>query len=76
MRVLAAASVGLSDRRGSEKLLALQEADSAWPTGWVYKYGMCGVLVGNKGITTAMAVAAIRGYRRVKGEHHTAGLFT
>ncbi|EIW61160.1 uncharacterized protein TRAVEDRAFT_43985 [Trametes versicolor FP-101664 SS1] len=66
MRVLAAASVNLSDRRGYDRLLALQEADGAWPTGWVYKYGMSGVLVGNRGLTTAMAVAAIRHFRALQ----------
>lgn len=66
MRVLAAASVNLSDRRGYDRLLALQEADGAWPTGWVYKYGMSGVLVGNKGLTTVMAVAAICHFRALQ----------
>ncbi|KAI0832924.1 hypothetical protein BC628DRAFT_1407287 [Trametes gibbosa] len=63
MRILAATSVGLSDRRGCEQLLAMQAADGAWQTGWMYKYGMSGVLVKNQGLTTAMAVAAIRRYQ-------------
>ncbi|KAI0328205.1 hypothetical protein GY45DRAFT_1347305 [Cubamyces sp. BRFM 1775] len=56
MRILAAVSVGLCDSGDYERLLTMQEEDGSWPTGWVYKYGASGVLVGNKGLTAAMAV--------------------
>ncbi len=68
MRILAAAACGLQDRRGYDQLLMLQEEDGAWPTGLIYKYGMSDILIGNKGLTTAMAVAAIRKSRELEAE--------
>ncbi|KAI1792346.1 HAD-like domain-containing protein [Ganoderma leucocontextum] len=62
MRVTAAASVGGRAARDYERLMAMQEEDGSWPVGWMYKYGSSGVRIGNKGLTTAMAVAAIRKY--------------
>ncbi|KAI0328206.1 hypothetical protein GY45DRAFT_1019160 [Cubamyces sp. BRFM 1775] len=68
IRILAALSVGLiSDSRDYEHLLKMQEEDGSWPTGWIYKYGATGILVGNKGLTTAMAVTAIRKFREARG---------
>ncbi|KAJ8482994.1 hypothetical protein ONZ51_g4991 [Trametes cubensis] len=68
MRIHAALSVGLlNDSRDYERLLTMQEEDGSWPTGWIYKYGASGILVGNKGLTTAMAVTAIRKYREARG---------
>ncbi|KAI1790113.1 hypothetical protein LXA43DRAFT_1095827 [Ganoderma leucocontextum] len=55
-----AAFVGVSAARDYERLLATQEEEGSWPVGWMYKYGLGGVRIGNKGLTTAMAVAAIR----------------
>ncbi|KAI0638688.1 hypothetical protein C8Q77DRAFT_1215435 [Trametes polyzona] len=63
MRILAAESIGLCDRRGYERLLAMQEEDGGWPTGWMYKYGMTGILIGNRGLTTSFALRAIRAFR-------------
>ncbi len=62
MRVLAAASVGIRDVQDYRRLLSLQEEDGSWPLGWMYKYGSSGVSIGNKGLTTALAAAAIRKY--------------
>lgn len=59
MRILAAVSAGILDRRDYDRLLTMQDADGAWQTGWIYKYGVSGILIGNKGLTTALAVAAI-----------------
>ncbi|KAH9884964.1 Haloacid dehalogenase-like hydrolase-domain-containing protein [Cubamyces lactineus] len=68
MRILAALSVGLiRDSRDYERLLTMQEEDGSWPTGWIYKFGASGILVGNKGLTTAMAVTAIRKFREARG---------
>ncbi|EIW61159.1 uncharacterized protein TRAVEDRAFT_117288 [Trametes versicolor FP-101664 SS1] len=66
MRLLAAAAAGLQDRRGYDRLLTMQDEDGAWPTGWMYKYGLSDILIGNKGLTTAMAVAAIRRFRELE----------
>ncbi|KAI0774629.1 hypothetical protein BD413DRAFT_472576 [Trametes elegans] len=64
MRLLAAAEAGLEGHRADlARLVGMQEPDGSWPVGWMYKYGASGVLVGNKGLTTAMAVAAIRKFR-------------
>ena len=60
MRILAAAEAGLRDVQDYQRLLSLQEDDGSWPAGWVYKYGSSGVRIGNKGLTTALAIAAIR----------------
>jgi hypothetical protein len=70
MRILAAATIdsGLCDEDGVrgdyEKLLEMQEEDGSWPIGWFYKYGSMDLLIGNKGLTTAMAVRAIDTARR------------
>lgn len=60
MRVVAAARSGLCDLVDHRRLLALQEEDGSWPVGWMYKYGGSGVLIGNKRLTTAIAVEALR----------------
>ncbi|KAJ7621208.1 HAD-like protein [Roridomyces roridus] len=60
MRVLGAAVVGLCDKADHERLLSMQEVDGSWPMGWVYKYGASGVLIGNTGLTTALAVNAMK----------------
>ncbi|KAJ6471487.1 HAD-like protein [Mycena sanguinolenta] len=60
MRVLAAAVVGLCDIADHDRLLAMQELDGSWPMGWVYKYGAVDILIGSKGLTTALAVNALK----------------
>ena len=67
MRVLAASSIGLCDVQDYERLLALQEEDGSWPLGWFYRNGSSGILTGNQGLTTAMAVAAIKSYTELRG---------
>ncbi|PIL29251.1 hypothetical protein GSI_09300 [Ganoderma sinense ZZ0214-1] len=62
MRVAAAASAGVRAARDCEWLRAMQEEDGAWPIGFICRYGSGGVKIGNKGLTTALAVAAIRKY--------------
>jgi hypothetical protein len=75
MRILATASVnnGLCDEDGVrgdyEKLLEMQKEDGSWPMGWVCRYGsMEEVLVGNKGLTTALAFRAVDAVRRTRQE--------
>ncbi|KAF8527230.1 HAD-like protein [Gautieria morchelliformis] len=60
MRILAAATVGIRDSIDYQRLRTLQEQDGSWPTGWLYRYGLTGVLIGNKGLTTALALKAIQ----------------
>ncbi|KAM5539703.1 hypothetical protein V8D89_006516 [Ganoderma adspersum] len=60
MRVLAAISVGICDVQDYQRLLSLQEDDGSWALGWMYIYGLSGIRIGNKALTTAMALAAIQ----------------
>jgi hypothetical protein len=59
MRIIAAASVGLADVVDYERLLTMQDRDGAWRGGWIYKFGATGLLIGNDGVTTALAMQAI-----------------
>ena len=59
MRVLAGAAVGLRMERDLAALLPLQYEDGGWGPGWVYKYGSSGLKLGNRGLTTALALNAI-----------------
>ena len=64
MRIHAATVVDLCDNRDYERLRRMQEMDGSWPIGWMYKYGPAkDLLIGNKGLTTAFAVSAIRNYK-------------
>ena len=60
----------MCDVQDYERLLDMQQEDGAWPLGWFYRNGGSGLLTGNQGLTTAMAVAAIRRYREVQRLAH------
>ncbi|KAG9309523.1 HAD-like protein [Chiua virens] len=66
MRIYAAAALDLCDSKDYERLVRMQEADGSWPMGWMYKYGASGILIGNTGLTTALAVSAIRRYKELE----------
>ena len=68
MRILAASVVEVCDRVDYEALLDMQEGDGGFPAGWMYKYGMSGMLLGNRGFTTALAVKAVK---EIEKFHHT-----
>ncbi|KAF9650600.1 HAD-like protein [Thelephora ganbajun] len=59
MRILACASVGIRDEMDLRTLLSLQQEDGGWEAGWLYKYGSSGTTIGNRGLTTALAINAI-----------------
>ncbi|KAI9437652.1 HAD-like domain-containing protein [Lactarius indigo] len=59
MRVLAGSIVGLRQAHDLAMLLSLQCEDGSWGPGWMYKYGSSGVKIGNRGLTTALALNAI-----------------
>jgi hypothetical protein len=59
MRVLVGAAVGLRMERDLAALLPLQWEDGGWGPSWIYKYPSSGVKVGNRGLTTALALNAI-----------------
>ncbi|KAH9069727.1 HAD-like domain-containing protein [Lactarius deliciosus] len=59
MRVLAGSVVGLRLAHDLALLLPLQCEDGGWGPSWIYKYGSSGVKIGNRGLTTALALNAI-----------------
>jgi hypothetical protein len=59
MRVVVGAAVGLRLERDLAALLPLQYEDGGWGPSWIYKYGSSGIKIGNRGLTTALALNAI-----------------
>ncbi|KAH9034150.1 HAD-like domain-containing protein [Lactarius hengduanensis] len=59
MRVLAGTVVGLRLAHDLALLLPLQCEDGGWDPSWMYKYGSSGIKIGNRGLTTALALNAI-----------------
>ncbi|KAG2074605.1 hypothetical protein BDR04DRAFT_1173187 [Suillus decipiens] len=59
MRLLLCAYLGLRNDLDLRNLLALQCEDGGWEIGWIYKYRSSGVKIGNRGLTTSLAVKAI-----------------
>ena len=59
MRVLAGNVVGLRLEHDLAQLLPLQHEDGGWGPGWMYKYGSADIKIGNRGLTTALALNAI-----------------
>lgn len=66
MRVISAAVVGVIARYDLDRLLDMQEEDGSWKNGWFYKYGSTGLLIGNDGVTTALAVEAINAVKALQ----------
>ena len=60
MRVLVCDFVGVRDDVDLRSLLPLQCEDGGWEIGWIYGYGSSGVKIGNRGLTTALAIKAIQ----------------
>lgn len=74
MRIYAAASVGLVDSVDLERLMSTQEKDGSWMDSWYYKFPSVGQMAGNVGVTTAVAVEALKLAREVmvpEGNGHT-----
>ena len=59
MRILISSSLDSDCGADRRALLDLQCEDGGWDAGSLYKYGSTGVELGNRGVTTAMAVNAI-----------------
>ena len=59
MRVLACDSLGMECSVDRHTLVYLQCQDGGWESGWIYRYGSTGVKIGNRGVTSALAVKAI-----------------
>lgn len=59
LRLFACQSVGIDPRlyrKDLETLMSLQDEDGGWPAGHFCLYGRTGVRIGNRGLTTALAV--------------------
>ena len=59
MRLLVCHFVGLKNEVDMRRLLPMQCKDGSWEIGWLYHYGRSGISVGNRGLTTALAIRAI-----------------
>ncbi|KAG2364404.1 HAD-like domain-containing protein [Suillus spraguei] len=59
MRLQLCAYLGLRNDVDLRTLLPLQCEDGGWEIGWIYKYGSSGIKIGNRGLTTSLAVKAI-----------------
>ncbi|KAH9934359.1 HAD-like protein [Fomitopsis serialis] len=59
MRVIVCCRLGIDNAVDLQKLLAMQLRDGGWGVGWLYKYGSSGIKLGNRGLTTALAITAI-----------------
>ncbi|KUI72797.1 Alpha-D-glucose-1-phosphate phosphatase YihX [Cytospora mali] len=59
MRIITCTQMGIECQDDRQALLSVQCDDGSWEPGWMYQYGSTGVKIGNRGVTTAMAVAAL-----------------
>ncbi|KAI1173383.1 HAD-like protein [Nemania sp. FL0916] len=59
MRVSACAQLGIPCEQDRQCLLKLQCDDGSWEPGWMYQFGSRGMKIGNRSVTTAMAVVAL-----------------
>ncbi|KAI0083056.1 Haloacid dehalogenase-like hydrolase-domain-containing protein [Irpex rosettiformis] len=59
MRITACATVGMRNEVDLQKLLRMQHEDGSWGPGIMYKYGSTGLGIGNRGLSTALALQAI-----------------
>ena len=59
MRILVCNFVGIRNDIDLGALLALQGADGGWGIGWIYRLPSVGIQMGNRGLTTALAIQAI-----------------
>lgn len=59
MRILACAAAAVKNTIDRGTLLSMQCVDGGWETGWVYKLVVSKVRIGSRGLTTAIALAAL-----------------
>jgi hypothetical protein len=59
MRTLACDAMSIECSIDRDTLSHLQCPDGSWEPGWMYRYGSTGTRIGNRGVTTAMALEAI-----------------
>ncbi|KAG1872508.1 HAD-like domain-containing protein [Suillus subalutaceus] len=56
MRLRLCAYLGLRNDVDLHTLLPLQCEDGGWEIGWIYRYGSSGIRIGNRGLTTSLAM--------------------
>ena len=59
MRIITCDSVGIRDEVDLRKLLTLQCEDGGWEIGWIYRLGVSRICIGNRGLSTALAIKAV-----------------
>ncbi|OJA11699.1 hypothetical protein AZE42_02093 [Rhizopogon vesiculosus] len=65
MRLCLCACLGLRNDVDLRTLLPLQCDDGGWEIGWIYKFGSSGISIGNRGLTTSLAMKAILEMRSI-----------
>ncbi|PBK95944.1 HAD-like protein [Armillaria gallica] len=60
MRLIVCDFTGVRNDIDLQTLRTFQCEDGGWDTGLIYKYGSSGLSIGNRGLTTAMAIHAIQ----------------
>ncbi|KAJ5745274.1 Haloacid dehalogenase-like hydrolase-domain-containing protein [Penicillium odoratum] len=59
MRILAGKMAGVENPTDSSTLRSMQCEDGGWDASVVYRYGSSGLNIGNRGLTTALAIQAL-----------------
>lgn len=59
MRVLVCKWLRVDFGHDCDSLLGMQREDGGWEAGWMYRYGSTGVRIGNRAVTTALALKAL-----------------
>lgn len=67
MRILTCDLLDIDCGRDRRALIDLQCEDGSWKAGSMYRFGSTGVNVGNRGVTTAMALKAIACLENMSG---------
>ncbi|KAL5530994.1 hypothetical protein ACEPAG_3870 [Sanghuangporus baumii] len=62
MRIYGCNLVGIRNDIDLQRLRSRQAPDGSWADGWVYRYGVHGTHIANKGLTTALAIDAIQNF--------------
>ncbi|KAJ5928243.1 HAD-like protein [Penicillium verhagenii] len=62
MRLIACNQFGIADQIGLETLKATQCEDGGWDMGLLYQYASKKLKIGNRGVSTALAVSAIESF--------------
>ncbi|PSN60217.1 HAD-like protein [Corynespora cassiicola Philippines] len=64
MRITACDRMGIECEQDRRALVESQRPDGGWDLGWMYRYGSTGIRIGNRGVSTALAMRAITGFSK------------